>query len=70
MKESEILALHKQKEDVVHCENYKGIKLLKIGLKVYEKVAERRIREREELRDNQFGFQPGGVHNETSAGKK
>src|SRR6218665_2216163 len=58
LKKSEILALYKQKGDVMHCENYRGIKLLEVGLKVYEKVIERPIRERVELHDNQFGFRP------------
>jgi len=43
----------------MHCENYRGIKLLEIGLKVYEKVIERRIRERVELHDSQFCLRPG-----------
>jgi|SRR6218665_1004555 len=59
LNESEILALYKQKGAVMHCENYRGIKQLEIGLKVYEKVIERRIRQRVELQDNQFGFRPG-----------
>src|SRR6218665_2488737 len=58
LKDGEIRALYK-KEDVMHCENYRGIKLLEIGLKVYDKVIEMRIRERVELHDNQFGFRPG-----------
>ena len=29
-----------QKGDVMHCEHYRGIKLLEIGLKVYEKMTE------------------------------
>jgi len=59
LKESDILAFYKQKGDVMHCKNYRGIKLLEIGLKVYEKEIERRIRQRVELHDNQFGFRPG-----------
>src|SRR6218665_27839 len=31
LKESEILALYKQKGDVMECGNYRGIKLLKVG---------------------------------------
>ena|SRR6218665_2460578 len=57
-KNIEKLASYKQKGDVMRCVNYRGIELLEIGLKVYEKVIERRIRERVELRDNQFGFRP------------
>jgi len=46
IKDSKILALYKQEGDVIHCENYSWIKLLEIGLNVYEKVIQRRIRER------------------------
>jgi len=53
------LALYKQKEDEMHCEHYRGIELEEIGLEVYEKVIERRIRERVELHDLKFGFKPG-----------
>ncbi len=59
LKESEILALYKQKGDVMECGNYRGIKLLEVGLKVYEKVIEKRIRDNVQLHDNQFGFRPG-----------
>ena len=47
--------------DVMHCEICRGIKLLEIGLKVYERVIERHIRERVELHDNQFGFSQAEV---------
>lgn len=43
---------------MTHCENYRGFKLLEFGLKVNAQVIERRIRERVELRNNQFGFRP------------
>jgi len=59
MKESEIVTIYKQKGDALECGNYRGIKLLEIALKVYERVIERRIRERVHIHDNQFGFMPG-----------
>jgi len=62
MKESEIFAIYKQTGDALECGNYRGIKLLKIALKVYERVIERRIRERIHIHDNQFGFMPGRAH--------
>ena len=58
-KKSELLVLYNQKGDVMQCENYSGIKLLQIELKVYEKAIEERMRERGELPDNQFAFRPG-----------
>lgn len=59
LKDSEILALYK-KEMWLQCENYRGIKLLEIGLKVHEKVIDRRTTaERVVLHDNPFGFRSG-----------
>jgi len=46
LKESEIVTIYKQKGDALECGNYRGIKLLEIALRVYERVIERRIRER------------------------
>jgi len=59
MKESEIVTIYKQKGDALDYGNYRGIKLLEIALKVYERVIERCIRERVHIHDNQFGFMPG-----------
>ena len=59
LKESEIVTIYKQKGDALECGNYRGIKLLEIALKVYERVIERRIRERVHIHSNQFGFMPG-----------
>jgi len=36
-----------------------GITLLEIALKIYERVIERRIRERVHIQENQFWFMPG-----------
>src|SRR6218665_1631922 len=43
----------------MECDNYRGIKLLEIGLKGYEIVIERRIRQQITIQDNQFGFMKG-----------
>ena len=53
------MTICKQKGDAVECGNYRGIKLLEIALKVYERVIERRIRETVHIHSNQFGFMPG-----------
>src|SRR6218665_3063618 len=59
LKISEIVTIFKQKGDAMECGNYRGIKLLEIGLKVYERVIERRIRQQVTIQDNQFGFMKG-----------
>jgi len=59
LKESEIVSIYKQKGDALECGNYRGIKLLEIALKVYERVIERRIREIAHIHSNQFGFMSG-----------
>ena len=59
MKTSEIVTIYKQKGDALECGNYRGIKLLEVALKLYERVIESRIRERVKIHSNQFGFMPG-----------
>ena len=51
LKISEIVTIFKQKGDAMECGNYRGIKLLEIGLKVYERVIERRIRQQVTIQD-------------------
>jgi len=59
LKESGIVTIYKQKGDALECGNYRGIKLLEIALKVYERVIEKRIGEKVHIHSNQFGFMPG-----------
>jgi len=59
LKKSEIVTIYKQKGDALECGSYRGIKLLEIALKVYERVIERRIRETVDIHSKQFGFMPG-----------
>jgi len=71
LKESEIVTIYKQIGDAFECGDYRGIKLLEIALKVYERVIERCIRETVHIYSNQFGFMPGRSHfySPSSAGK-
>ena len=41
------------------CKNYRGIKLLEVGLKILEKVLDRRIREMAQIQGTQYGFRSG-----------
>ena len=58
-KQSILLAIFKGKGDPLECGSYRAIKLLEHGMKVLERVLEKRIRERVKIDDMQFGFTPG-----------
>ena len=54
-----LVPIFKEKGDVQECNNYRGIKLLTHTFKIWEKVVDRRLRERTEIHESQFGFMPG-----------
>ena len=56
---SEIVSIYKQKGDPMDCGNFRGIKLLEHGMKILEKILERRLRELIPIDNTQFGFSPG-----------
>ena len=58
-KESEIVPIYKQKGDPLECGNFRGIKLLEHGMKMFEKIVERRLRKLITVNNMQFGFSPG-----------
>ena len=43
----------------MECSNYRGIRLLEHGLKVYEKILEMRLKKLIQLDDRQYGFRSG-----------
>ena len=43
-KKSEIVPIYNQKGDPLECGNFRGIKLLEHGMKMFEKIVERRLR--------------------------
>ena len=53
---SELVAIYKGKGDVLECDSSRGIKLLEHGMKVAERVLERRLRQAVEIDKMQFGF--------------
>ena len=57
-KTSVMVPIYKGKGDVMNCRVYRGVKLLGHGLKVIEKVLEKRIRALMEVDNMQFGFMP------------
>ena len=58
-KTSVIVAIFKGKGDVMSCGSHRGVKLLKLAMKIVEMVLERRIRTLVNLNEMQFGFMPG-----------
>ena len=58
-KTSVMLPIFKRKGDIRSCASYRGVKLLEHGMKVVERVLEKRIRGMIALDDMQFGFMPG-----------
>ena len=57
----EALYGYKGKGDPLACGSYRAIKLLELGMKVYERVLEKRIRGQVNINSMQFGFMPGRV---------
>ena len=58
-KKGEIVPIYKQKGDPLECGNFRGIKLLEHGMKMFEKIVERRLRKLITVNNMQFGFSPG-----------
>ena len=58
-RKSILVSVFKNKEDLLNCNNYRGIKLTSHTMKLWEKVIERRIRDTTMISGNQFGFMPG-----------
>ena len=53
------MPIFKGKGDVMNCGSCRGVKLLKHGMKIIERVLERRIRALVDFNKVQFGFVPG-----------
>ena len=58
-KTSVVVPIFEGKGDVLNCGSYIGVKLLEHGMKITEKVLERRIRALVDFDEAQFGFMPG-----------
>ena len=58
-KRSTVVPLYKGKGNVLECGNYRTIKLLEHGMKVVERVFEKRLRKMVEIREDQYGFVAG-----------
>jgi Reverse transcriptase (RNA-dependent DNA polymerase) len=60
-KQSILLPVFKGKGDPLKCGSYRALKLQKHGMKVLERVLEKRLREQVKIDDMQFGLTPGKV---------
>ena len=58
-RDSVLVPLYKGKGDVRECGSYRGVKLLEHGMKVLERVLERRLRKKIAVNEKQCGFMPG-----------
>ena len=58
-KTSVVVPIFKGKGDVMNCGSYREVKLLEHGMKIIERVLERRIRTIVDFDEAQFGFMPG-----------
>ena len=58
-RKSLIVPIFKKKGDILECGNYRGIKLLEHGLKILERILDKRIRKVVKVDPKQFGFMPG-----------
>ena len=56
---STLILIYKGKGDPLECGSYRAIKLLEHGMKVLERVMERKLRERVNIDGMQMGFMPG-----------
>jgi len=56
---SVIVPLFKGKGDMMNCGSYRGVKILEHGIKLVERVLERKMQALMNLDNMQFGFMPG-----------
>ena len=64
-KKSEIVPVYKEKGDPIECGNYRGIKLLEHGLKIMEKILDKKLRKMISINQMQFGFSEGKCRTDT-----
>ena len=53
------IPIYKGKEDALQCGKYWGLRLLKHGMKVWERVLYERLKQVTNVDENQFGFRVG-----------
>ena len=58
-KRSSLVPVYKGRRDVLYYGNDRGIKLLEDGLKIYERILDKRLRQQVDIDETQFGFMQG-----------
>ena len=58
-RKSVLVPIFKNKGDVQCCGNYRGIKLMRHTMKLWERVVVKRLRAVVEICEQQYGFMPG-----------
>ena len=58
-KQCVLIPIFKGKGSILNCGDYRGIKLLEHGMKVYERTIDSRLRKQVAIDEIQFGFMPG-----------
>ena len=58
---STLIPIFKNEADIKECKNYRGIKLTSHTLKIWERIIDKRLREKVLISDQQFRFMPGGI---------
>ena len=56
---STVIPIYNKKGSVMNCASYRGVKLLEHGMKVVERLLEKRLRRLVKVDQMQFGFMPG-----------
>ena len=58
-RKSTLVPLYKNKDDIQSCSNYRGIKLMCVTMKLWERILEHRLRQNVTISEKQFGFMSG-----------
>ena len=56
---SVLIPIYKNKGDAQYCGKYRGIKLMRHTMKIWERIIKAKLRNRVEISKQQYGFMPG-----------
>ena len=58
-RDSVIVSIFKENGDIQDCGNYRGMKMISLTMKIWERIIDRIVREGTSIGEEQFGFMPG-----------